>query len=124
MVFNAIQQMLSLYQRGDGDKKGMELTRKGQIASCAAELFRLQQLKERYHQEKLRAYESYIAEIFTREKYLAEKEKLDAALEELELQMKQQQRILTELEEMETQKRSGEGYWCCCCLYLPQVFEH
>ena len=86
----------------------MELTRKGQIASCAAELSRLQQLQERYRQEKLRAYESYIAEIFTREKYLAEKGKLDAALEELELQMKQQQRILTELEEMEKQKGSGE----------------
>ena len=105
---NAIQQMLSLYQRGAGGKKGMELTRKGQIASCAAELSRLQQLQERYRQEKLRAYESYIAEIFTREKYLEEKAKLDAALEELELQMKQQQRILTELEEMEKQKGSGE----------------
>ncbi len=86
----------------------MELTRKGQIASCAAELSRLQQLQERYRQEKLRVYESYVAEAFTREKYLGEKARLDAALGELELRMKQQQRILTELEEMEKQKGSGE----------------
>ena len=108
VVLNAIQQMLSLYQRGAGGKKGMELTRKGQIASCAAELSRLQQLQERYRQEKLRAYESYIAEIFTREKYLGEKARLDAALGELELRMREGQKTLAELEEMGKQKSGGE----------------
>lgn len=108
VVLHAVQQMLSLYQRERRSKKGMDLTHKGQIASCITELSRLQQLRERYRQEKLRTYESYIAEAFTREKYLEEKAKLDAVLEELELQMKQQQRILTELEEMEKKKGSGE----------------
>lgn len=108
VVLHAIQQMLSLYQRDLESRKGVDLTYKGQLALCTAEAARLQQMRERYRQEKLRIYESYIAQVFTREKYLGEKRKTDAVLAEIDLQMKEQQRILTELEEMGKQESSRE----------------
>ncbi len=108
VLLHAVWQILSLYRKEKGSKRGVDLTRKGQIASCTAELSRLQQLRERYRQEKLRAYESYVAEAFTREKYLGEKARLDAALGELELRMREGQKTLAELEEMGKQKSGGE----------------
>ena len=60
---------------------------------------RLQQLQERYRQEKLILYESYIAGDCSKERYLKQKAEIDKTVQELDEDVKKQESALSTLEE-------------------------
>ena len=98
IVLHAIQQMLTLYQQKENQKSALQFTRAGRINACMAELTRLQQLQERYRQEKLNLYESYIAGDCIKERYLKKKAEIDKTVQDLEEDAKKQEMALATLE--------------------------
>ena len=98
IVLHAIQQMLTLYQQKENQKFALQFTRVGRINACMAELTRLQQLQERYRQEKLNLYESYIAGDCIKERYLKKKAEIDKTVQDLEEDAKKQEMALATLE--------------------------
>ena len=64
-----------------------------------AELSHLQQLQERYRQEKLTLYEGYIAGDCSKERYLKKKAEIDKTVQELDEDAKKQESALAALEE-------------------------
>ena len=99
IVLHAIQQMLTLYRQKENRKTALQFTRTGRINACMAELTRLQQLQERYRQEKLTLYESYIAGDCSKEHYLKKKAEIDKTVQELDENVKKQDSALAALEE-------------------------
>ena len=99
VVLHAIQQMLTLYRQKENQKTALQFTRTGRINACMAELTRLQQLQERYRQEKLTLYESYIAGDCSKERYLKKKAEIDKTVQELDEDVKKQESALAALEE-------------------------
>lgn len=98
IVLHAIQQMLALYQQKENQKSALQFTRAGRINAGIAELTRLQQLQERYRQEKLNLYESYIAGDCIKERYLKKKAEIDKTVQDLEEDAKKQEMALATLE--------------------------
>lgn len=98
IVLHAIQQMLTLYQQKENQKPALQFTRTGRINACIAELTRLQQLQERYRQEKLNLYESYIAGDCIKERYLKKKAEIDKTVQDLKEDAKKQEMALATLE--------------------------
>ena len=99
VVLHAIQQMLTLYRQKENQKTALQFTRTGRINACMAELTRLQQLQERYRQEKLILYEGYIAGDCSKERYLKKKAEVDKTVQELDEDVKKQESALAALEE-------------------------
>lgn len=99
VVLHAIQQMLTLYRQKENQKTALQFTRTGRINACMAELTRLQQLQERYRQEKLTLYEGYIAGDCSKERYLKKKAEVDKTVQELDEDVKKQESALAALEE-------------------------
>lgn len=99
VVLHAIQQMLTLYRQKENQKTALQFTRTGRINACMAELTRLQQLQERYRQEKLTLYEGYIAGDCSKERYLKKKAEVDKTIQELDEDVKKQESALAALEE-------------------------
>ena len=99
VVLHAIQQMLTLYRQKENQKTALRFTRTGRINACMTELTRLQQLQERYRQEKLTLYESYIAGDCSKERYLKKKAEIDKTVQELDEDVKKQESALAALEE-------------------------
>lgn len=91
VVLHAIQQMLTLYRQKENQKTALQFTRTGRINACMAELTRLQQLQERYRQEKLTLYEGYIAGDCSKERYLKKKAEVDKTVQELDEDVKKQE---------------------------------
>lgn len=99
VVLHAIQQMLTLYRQKENQKTALQFTRTCRINACMAELTRLQQLQERYRQEKLTLYEGYIAGDCSKERYLKKKAEVDKTVQELDEDVKKQESALAALEE-------------------------
>ena len=100
VVLHAIQQMLlTLYQQKEKQNAASQFTRTGRIDDCITELSRLQQLQERYRQEKLTLYESYITGDCSKDRYLKKKAEIDKTVQKLEEEVKKQEESLTSLEE-------------------------
>ena len=99
VVLHAIQQMLTLYQQKEKQNAASQFTRTGRIDDCITELSRLQQLQERYRQEKLTLYESYIAGDRSKDHYLKKKAEIDKTVQELDEEVKKQETTLAALKE-------------------------
>ncbi len=108
IIFRAVMQMLAMCQERKKQKSSLMLTRKERIASCVAELQKLEQEQERYRQEKFRAYEDYNGGTLTKDAYLRQRADIDSKLAAAKAEQDTQEQLLSELEHLTFQDKAQE----------------